>query len=202
MYDSWFLDNRKCSQSNLFKSLSPKIQIQILQTDIHRFPLKNYLKEFDYRWKHFLFGEHFNILLTLPFSRHWLHETSRDDRTCITLLAISLDSTGGTLLASLRPLLVCVCSNPVKYSDPNLRASASLALAKFMLVRYVTLHHPSPPPPRERHSRVVWVEMCCRGLQNLILFKTTMFHFAIPFKTKLLHFATLFKTNFSFRNPV
>lgn len=42
--------------------------------------------------------------------------------------------TGGTLLASLRPLLVCVCSNPVKYSDPNLRASASLALAKFMLV--------------------------------------------------------------------
>jgi len=41
------------------------------------------------------------------------------------------------LLASLRPLLVCVCNNPVKYSDPNLRASASLALAKFMLVRYV-----------------------------------------------------------------
>jgi len=49
-----------------------------------------------------------------------------------------LTSTGGTLLASLRPLLVCVCSNPVRYSDPNLRASASLALAKFMLVRYVT----------------------------------------------------------------
>lgn len=49
-----------------------------------------------------------------------------------------LTSAGGTLLASLRPLLVCVCSNPVKYSDPNLRASASLALAKFMLVRYVT----------------------------------------------------------------
>ena len=76
-----------------------------------------------------------------------LRETSRDDRTRIKLLAISLDSTGGTLLASLRPLLVCVCSNPVKYSDPNLRASASLALAKFMLVRYVTLHHPPPPPP-------------------------------------------------------
>lgn len=50
---------------------------------------------------------------------------------------VILKSTGGTLLASLRPLLVCVCSNPVKYSDPNLRASASLALAKFMLVRYV-----------------------------------------------------------------
>lgn len=75
-----------------------------------------------------------------------LHETSRDNRTRIKLLAISLNSTGGTLLASLRPLLVCVCSNPVKYSDPNLRASASLALAKFMLVRYVTLHHPPPPP--------------------------------------------------------
>lgn len=49
------------------------------------------------------------------------------------------------MLASLRPLLVCVCSNPVKYSDPNLRASASLALAKFMLVRYVTTL-PHPPP--------------------------------------------------------
>ncbi|KAJ7379614.1 meiotic chromosome condensation [Desmophyllum pertusum] len=42
--------------------------------------------------------------------------------------------TGGTLLATLRPLLVCVCGNPVKYSDANLRAAASLALAKFMLV--------------------------------------------------------------------
>lgn len=48
------------------------------------------------------------------------------------------DSTGGTLLATLRPLLVRVCSNPVKFSDPNLRAAASLALAKFMLVRYVS----------------------------------------------------------------
>ena len=45
--------------------------------------------------------------------------------------------TGNTLLSKLHPLLVCVCSNPVKYSDPSLRASASLALAKFMLVRYV-----------------------------------------------------------------
>jgi len=42
--------------------------------------------------------------------------------------------TGNTLLSKLHPLLVCVCSNPVKYSDPSLRASASLALAKFMLV--------------------------------------------------------------------
>ena len=59
------------------------------------------------------------------------------------------------MLASLRPLLVCVCSNPVKYSDPNLRASASLALAKFMLVRYVTL----PPPPEEALKGSL-VEMC------------------------------------------
>lgn len=42
--------------------------------------------------------------------------------------------TGNTLLCKLRPLLVCICSNPAKYSDPNLRAAASLALAKFMLV--------------------------------------------------------------------
>lgn len=42
--------------------------------------------------------------------------------------------TGGTLLATLRPLLVHVCSNPVKFSNTNLRAAASLALAKFMLV--------------------------------------------------------------------
>ena len=46
-----------------------------------------------------------------------------------------LFSPGHTLLSLLRPLLVCVCSNPGKYSDPNLRAAASLALAKFMLVR-------------------------------------------------------------------
>ena len=49
MYYSCFPDNRKWGQSNLFKSLIPKIQIQILQTDIHRFPLKDYLKEFDDR---------------------------------------------------------------------------------------------------------------------------------------------------------
>jgi len=41
---------------------------------------------------------------------------------------------GNSLLASLSPLIMTVCSNPTKYPDPDLRASASLALAKFMLV--------------------------------------------------------------------
>lgn len=39
------------------------------------------------------------------------------------------------LLGLLRPLLVAVCVNDRKYPDPDLRASASLALAKFMMVR-------------------------------------------------------------------
>ena len=39
------------------------------------------------------------------------------------------------LLAAISPLLVTVCNNQVKYSDPDLRAAASLALAKFMMVR-------------------------------------------------------------------
>ena len=64
MYYSCFLDNCKWGQSNLFKSLIPKIQIQVLQTDIYRFPLKDYLKEFDDRRKHFLFGEH--VIFSLP----------------------------------------------------------------------------------------------------------------------------------------
>ena len=42
---------------------------------------------------------------------------------------------GDNLLAVLRPLVVMVCGNQTKYSDPELRAAASLALAKFMLVR-------------------------------------------------------------------
>ena len=41
---------------------------------------------------------------------------------------------GDTLLNSFTPLLVAVCSNPVKYADPDLRCSAGLALAKFMLM--------------------------------------------------------------------
>jgi len=41
---------------------------------------------------------------------------------------------GPTLLTALTPLILTICSNPSKYPDPDLRASASLALAKFMLV--------------------------------------------------------------------
>ncbi|XP_031564431.1 condensin complex subunit 1-like [Actinia tenebrosa] len=42
--------------------------------------------------------------------------------------------TGQNLLALLRPLLVCVCSNPTKFNDHSLQAAAALALAKFMMV--------------------------------------------------------------------
>uniref|UniRef100_A0A5K3FMD3 Condensin complex subunit 1 n=1 Tax=Mesocestoides corti TaxID=53468 RepID=A0A5K3FMD3_MESCO len=38
------------------------------------------------------------------------------------------------LLARLLPLVVHVCTHPSKYADPDLQASASLALVKFMLV--------------------------------------------------------------------
>ena len=41
---------------------------------------------------------------------------------------------GGSLLAAMCPLISSICSNPSKFPDPNLRASASLALSKFMLV--------------------------------------------------------------------
>ena len=44
---------------------------------------------------------------------------------------------GNNLLAVLRPLLVAVCSDQTKFPDKNLRSAASLALAKYMLVRYV-----------------------------------------------------------------
>ncbi|EDO34797.1 predicted protein, partial [Nematostella vectensis] len=42
--------------------------------------------------------------------------------------------TGQNLLSLLRPLIVCVVSNPSKFTDPKLQAAAALALAKFMLV--------------------------------------------------------------------
>ena len=45
--------------------------------------------------------------------------------------------TGTNLLAVLRPLLVAVCNNQTKYPDPELRTAATLALAKFMMVRWV-----------------------------------------------------------------
>nr|XP_053639720.1 condensin complex subunit 1-like [Cherax quadricarinatus] len=42
--------------------------------------------------------------------------------------------TGDNLLATVRPLIWAVCSNPGKYPDPELRTAATLALAKFMMV--------------------------------------------------------------------
>ncbi|CAH1774609.1 unnamed protein product [Owenia fusiformis] len=42
--------------------------------------------------------------------------------------------TGSNLLAVLKPLIVTVCNNQVKYPDPELRTAATLALAKFMMV--------------------------------------------------------------------
>nr|XP_045604996.1 condensin complex subunit 1-like [Procambarus clarkii] len=42
--------------------------------------------------------------------------------------------TGDNLLATLRPMIWAVCSNPGKYPDPELRTAATLALAKFMMV--------------------------------------------------------------------
>lgn len=41
---------------------------------------------------------------------------------------------GSSFLSLLAPLVVAVNSNPVKYSDPSLRAAAGLCLAEFMLV--------------------------------------------------------------------
>lgn len=43
-------------------------------------------------------------------------------------------------MGSIGPLLVTVCTNQNRYSDPHLRSAATLALAKFMLVRYVPGH--------------------------------------------------------------
>ncbi|KAL5015272.1 hypothetical protein ScPMuIL_009542 [Solemya velum] len=42
--------------------------------------------------------------------------------------------TGQNLLATFVPAILEVCTNRSKYNDPHLRAAASLALAKFMLV--------------------------------------------------------------------
>ncbi|KAG7154190.1 Condensin complex subunit 1-like [Homarus americanus] len=41
--------------------------------------------------------------------------------------------TGDNLLVALRPMIWAVCCNPSKYSDPELRTTATLALAKFMM---------------------------------------------------------------------
>ncbi|KAK3602734.1 hypothetical protein CHS0354_017179 [Potamilus streckersoni] len=42
--------------------------------------------------------------------------------------------TGSTLLSAFRPLLIEVSTNQSKYTDPELRTAATLALSKFMLV--------------------------------------------------------------------
>ena len=43
----------------------------------------------------------------------------------------------GGLLSTFEPLIVGVVTNPSKYSCPILQTSASLALAKYMLIRYI-----------------------------------------------------------------
>ena len=43
----------------LLNPLSPNIHIQILQTGLHTFSLKNELREFDERSRFFLIGDHF-----------------------------------------------------------------------------------------------------------------------------------------------
>jgi len=47
---------------------------------------------------------------------------------------VTNDSMGTNLLYLISPLILAVCRNPSKYKDPDLRASASLALSKYMLV--------------------------------------------------------------------
>lgn len=41
----------------------------------------------------------------------------------------------GGMLATFEPLLVCIISNPSKYSCESLQTAAALSLAKFMLIR-------------------------------------------------------------------
>lgn len=41
----------------------------------------------------------------------------------------------GGMLAAFEPLVVCVVSNPSKYSCERLQTAAALSLAKFMLIR-------------------------------------------------------------------
>ena len=57
---------------------------------------------------------------------------------CVTCCLLShVFSAGNNLLAVLSPLIIAVCNNPTKYQDERLQAAASLALAKYMLVRWV-----------------------------------------------------------------
>lgn len=43
----------------------------------------------------------------------------------------------GGMLAAFEPLLVCIISNPSKYSCNKLQTAATLSLSKFMLIRQV-----------------------------------------------------------------
>ena len=43
--------------------------------------------------------------------------------------------TGNNLLGILGPLLVTICQNQTKYTSPELRTAATMALSKFMMVR-------------------------------------------------------------------
>ena len=54
-----------------------------------------------------------------------------DMSTCSIFCCVS----GNSLLSLFHPLLVSVCTKQAKYPEPGLQAAASLALAKYMLVR-------------------------------------------------------------------
>lgn len=41
----------------------------------------------------------------------------------------------GGMLAAFEPLIVCIVSNPTKYSCAKLQAAATLSLSKYMLIR-------------------------------------------------------------------
>merc|ERR1719469_19889 len=53
---------------------------------------------------------------------------------CEKELVTECPEIGNNLLYLMSPLILAVCKNPTKYKDPDLRASASLALSKYMLV--------------------------------------------------------------------
>lgn len=41
----------------------------------------------------------------------------------------------GNLLAVLQPFIIAVCTNQSKFNHPDLKAAATLALSKYMIVR-------------------------------------------------------------------
>ena len=45
------------------------------------------------------------------------------------------------LLALLQPIMLMVCNNPARFPDPKLQSAASLAMAKYMTVRQVSIKH-------------------------------------------------------------